>query len=74
MKQRTLGLALLAALTLQVAILAGVFVNGFYPLWLGEEISLETRPVDPRDLFRGNYAAWGTSSATCPRWAFVLAM
>ena len=65
MKQRTLRLALLAALTLQVAILAGVFVNGFYPLWLGKEIRLETRPVDPRDLFRGNYARLGYDFSTC---------
>ena len=36
--------------------MASVWVNGFYPLWLGEEVRLKTRPVDPRDLFRGNYA------------------
>ncbi|MEH6785150.1 MAG: GDYXXLXY domain-containing protein [Alcanivorax jadensis] len=70
MKQRTLRLALLAALTLQVAILAGVFVNGFYPLWLGKEIRLETRPVDPRDLFRGNYARLGYDFSTLPTAGF----
>ena len=70
MKQRTLGLALLAALTLQVVILAGVFVNGFYPLWLGEEIRVETRPVDPRDLFRGNYARLGYDFSTLPATGF----
>jgi uncharacterized membrane-anchored protein len=70
MKQRTLGLALLAALTLQVVILAGVFVNGFYPLWLGEEIRVETRPVDPRDLFRGNYARLGYEFSTLPATGF----
>ena len=70
MKQRTLGLALLAALTLQVVILAGVFANGFYPLWLGEEIRVETRPVDPRDLFRGNYARLGYEFSTLPATGF----
>ena len=70
MKQRTLGLALLAALTLQVVILAGVFVNGFYPLWLGQEIRVETRPVDPRDLFRGNYARLGYDFSTLPATGF----
>ena len=70
MKQRTLGLALLAALTLQVVILAGVFVNGFYPLCLGKEIRVETRPVDPRDLFRGNYARLGYDFSTLPATGF----
>ena len=70
MKQCTLGLALLAALTLQVVILAGVFVNGFYPLWLGKEIRVETRPVDPRDLFRGNYARLGYDFSTLPATGF----
>lgn len=70
MKQRTLGLALLAVLTLQVVILAGVFVNGFYPLWLGKEIRVETRPVDPRDLFRGNYARLGYDFSTLPATGF----
>jgi uncharacterized membrane-anchored protein len=70
MKQRTLGLALLAALTLQVVILAGVFVKGFYPLWLGKEIRVETRPVDPRDLFRGNYARLGYDFSTLPATGF----
>jgi len=56
MNKATLKYALLAALALQLAIMAGVFVNGFYPLWLGEEIRFKTQPVDPRDLFRGNYA------------------
>ena len=27
-----------------------------YPIYSGEEVRLKTRPVDPRSLFRGNYA------------------
>ncbi|MRI33035.1 hypothetical protein EOPP23_08570 [Endozoicomonas sp. OPT23] len=40
----------------QVAILAGMWVKAGIPLWTGSEIRLETKPVDPRSLFRGNYA------------------
>lgn len=56
MNKRTLKYALVATMVLQLTIMAGVFVNGFYPLWIGEEIRLKTQPMDPRDLFRGNYA------------------
>lgn len=56
MNKRSLKMALIAALVFQLAIMAGVVVKGFYPLWVGEEIRLKTQPVDPRDLFRGNYA------------------
>ena len=56
MNKARLNVALIAALLLQLVIMGGVFVNGFYPLWIGEEIRVKTVPVDPRDLFRGNYA------------------
>ena len=52
-------MGLMVALGLQVAVMAGVFLGGVYPLWFGEEVRLETQPVDPRDLFRGNYARLG---------------
>ncbi len=64
MSERWLKPALIAALGLQLVIMAGVFVNGFYPLWLGEEVRLQTQPVDPRDLFRGNYARLGYEFST----------
>ena len=53
--KRRLALSLVAALGLQVMIMAGVWLNGYYPLWVGQEITLATRPVDPRDWFRGDY-------------------
>ena len=56
MRKHSLKMALLGALLLQLMVMAGVFINGFYPLWVGDEIRLKTQPVDPRDLFRGNYA------------------
>ena len=37
-------------------ILAGVYLGAIYPLWFGKPIKLKTIPVDPRSLFRGNYA------------------
>lgn len=40
----------------QTAVLAMVYINARLPLWTGKEIRLKTRPVDPRSLFRGNYA------------------
>jgi uncharacterized membrane-anchored protein len=47
---------LLAVMLLQVGVLAAVYFNSVYPLWSGQEIRLKTIPVDPRSLFRGNYA------------------
>ena len=55
MNNRQRKFAFVAAILFQLVVMAGVWVNGFYPLWLGEEVRLKTRPVDPRDLFRGNY-------------------
>ncbi len=40
----------------QIGVLVGEYLNSVYPLWWGEEIRLEVVPVDPRSLFRGNYA------------------
>ncbi len=46
----------LLVILVQVLVMAGVYVTAHMPLWTGEEILLNTRPVDPRSLFRGNYA------------------
>lgn len=46
---------LVAAVLLQLAVLGGLFVYSQYPLWVGTEVRLATVPVDPRDLFRGQY-------------------
>ncbi len=45
-----------AAIVMQVLILIGVVVSAALPLVTGTDITVRTRPVDPRDLFRGNYA------------------
>ena len=53
-KVTTLGLAI--AIFLQAQILAGLYVLSALPLWTGTEIVVKTVPVDPRSMFRGNYA------------------
>lgn len=47
---------LLAAVLFQFFVLAGMVGVSAMPLWTGEEIRVKTEPVDPRSLFRGNYA------------------
>lgn len=49
-------LFLVAAAGLQLAIIGGLFARARMPLLVGEEIRVAVRPVDPRSLFRGNYA------------------
>ncbi|MCH2556908.1 MAG: GDYXXLXY domain-containing protein [Alcanivorax sp.] len=46
---------LIAAVLAQLAVLGGLFVHSQYPLWVGREVRVATLPVDPRDLFRGQY-------------------
>lgn len=48
-------LGLLFALCFQVSILIGMYVLAQIPLWTGNEIKLQTLPIDPRSMFRGNY-------------------
>lgn len=54
--QKRLVMALVAVVALQISVLAAEFFNAVYPLWSGQPIMLQTRPIDPRSLFRGNYA------------------
>ena len=44
------------AIALQFFILTGMVVKAAMPLWTGTEVRIKTVPVDPRSLFRGNYA------------------
>lgn len=39
----------------QVLVLGGMFAKAFYPMMVGTPIKLKVLPIDPRDLFRGNY-------------------
>ncbi|MBW2540690.1 MAG: GDYXXLXY domain-containing protein [Deltaproteobacteria bacterium] len=47
---------LMAAVVLQLGVLATEYLGSVWPLWTGEEVRLEIAPVDPRSMFRGNYA------------------
>ncbi len=49
-----IGLAV--AIALQLVVLSGMVLKAAMPLWTGTEIRVKTVPVDPRSMFRGNYA------------------
>ena len=53
-KQTKLGFIL--AILFQIFILIWMLVSANLPLWFGQEIKVHVRPIDPRSLFRGNYA------------------
>lgn len=53
---RKLVVALIAAIVFQLLILTGMYVSAALPLWTGTEVRIKTIPVDPRSMFRGNYA------------------
>ncbi|WP_084332591.1 GDYXXLXY domain-containing protein [Marinobacterium jannaschii] len=48
--------AILAAILIQLLVLSGMLVKANWPLYTGTEVKVRTVPVDPRSLFRGNYA------------------
>ena len=55
---------LMAAVALQLGVLATEYLGSVWPLWTGEEVRLEIVPVDPRSMFRGNYARLAYTVAT----------
>jgi len=55
---------LIAAIALQLGVLATEYLGSVWPLWTGEEVRLEIAPVDPRSMFRGNYARLAYTAAT----------
>ncbi|MCS6968022.1 MAG: GDYXXLXY domain-containing protein [Cytophagales bacterium] len=50
------NLPLWILIVFQLFILAGMFVNAFYPIWLGQEIRLRVTAHKWHDVVRGNYA------------------
>lgn len=56
MSRKLLLVALSVVIAFQCIVLFGEYINAVYPLWTGQEIKLKIGPVDPRSLFRGNYA------------------
>ncbi len=63
--------ALLVAILLQGLILIGMYARASLPLWTGTEIRVKTLPVDPRSLFRGNYARLNYEFSTIPHEKFM---
>lgn len=61
----TYGLAL--AIAFQVIVLIGMYALSALPLWIGEEVRVKTIPVDPRSMFRGNYARLRYDFSRVPR-------
>lgn len=47
---------LILAIVFQLAVLIGMVAVAAAPMWTGTEVKIKTIPVDPRSLFRGNYA------------------
>jgi uncharacterized membrane-anchored protein len=45
-----------------LAILGGMIVGHAWPLWTGRTITMKATPVDPRDLFRGEYVRLRTAA------------
>jgi uncharacterized membrane-anchored protein len=53
-----------AAIVLQLGVLATEYLGSVWPIWTGERVRLEIEPVDPRSMFRGNYARLGYTIAS----------
>jgi len=66
MKRRLWLAALGAVVVLQMAVLGGLWAYSQYPRWVGQEVMLSVRPVDPRDLFRGSYLHLDYDIGTVP--------
>ena len=60
-------LLLIGAVVLQLSVLVGLYLNSVWPLWVGAHVRLEIVPIDPRSLFRGNYARLDYEIANLPR-------
>lgn len=56
MKKNIIVIGIAIAIFFQISVLVGEYVSASIPLWYGKEIRLKTIPIDPRSLFRGNYA------------------
>lgn len=53
--RRFVAIGLALTIGLQGLVLATEYLSSVWPLWFGTPISLQTTPIDPRSLFRGNY-------------------
>lgn len=67
MNKQTRGKQLLLACLVPVVILLGMCFTPFYTLMTGKEIILQTRPIDPTDLFRGDYVTLSYDAEEVPK-------
>ena len=56
LNKKTIIYGLIASIGLQLAVLLMEYGGAVYPLVTGQEVKLKVIPIDPRSLFRGNYA------------------
>lgn len=54
--KKSIVVGLFLAVFFQLLVLIGMVGLSAMPLWTGQEIKVKTIPVDPRSMFRGNYA------------------
>lgn len=54
--KKKISIAIAVVIVMQILVLAGEYLGAVYPLWVGQEVKLKTVPIDPRSMFRGNYA------------------
>ncbi|TPQ39904.1 hypothetical protein C2U70_06135 [Bradyrhizobium guangdongense] len=70
--QRIPKVALFAAVAIiQFALLAVMIIDRVQILRDGAEVALQTRPVDPRDIFRGDYVRLGYDISEVPAGALT---
>lgn len=54
-KKQIILIGFILILLFQLGVLGTQYVRSVYPLWVGQELKLETVPIDPRSKFRGQY-------------------
>ena len=66
MTRRQVTVSLGVAVAFQLLVLIGMVAKAAMPLWIGTEVRVKTIPVDPRSMFRGNYARLRYEFGTLP--------
>ncbi|WP_409342757.1 GDYXXLXY domain-containing protein [Paenibacillus sp. MBLB4367] len=64
-RHRRTWLLILAAAA-QVLVLAGLLITNYAVGWYGKEIQLKTKPIDPRDIFYGDYVVLSYEISSLP--------
>ena len=60
-----------AAAVIQIALLGDMIADRAQILRDGVEVKLQTRPIDPRDLLRGDYVVLGYDISQVPSWTLL---